>query len=59
MYRYEHSWAGALKLRQLGRDDGSLGFAVLVGSGRTAGFCFRGSDAALLVPGTGLACYSA
>jgi hypothetical protein len=59
MYRYEHPWVGALKLRQLGRDDGSLWFAVLAGSGGTAGFCGRRSDAALLVPDTGLACCSA
>jgi hypothetical protein len=59
MYRYEHPWVGALKLRQLGRDDGSLGFAVLVGSGGIAGFRRRGGNAALLVPDTGLACCSA
>jgi hypothetical protein len=59
MYRYEHSWAGALKLRQLGRDDGSLWFALIACSGGTAGICRRGGNAALLVPGAGPACCGA
>jgi len=37
-----------------GRGDDSLGFAVAVGSGGSAGICLHGVAAALLAPGTAL-----
>ena len=55
----ERPKAVALETRHLGQGDGSLWFAVVIGTGGSAGFCAHGDDAALLVPGTALALNSA
>ena len=57
--RYQRPVATALQTAYLEQGDGSLGFAVSVGIGGSAGFCTDGVDADLLVPGTTLACLSA
>ena len=57
--RYQRPVATALETAHLEQGDGSLGFAVSVGIGGSAGFCADGVDADLLVPGATLACLSA
>jgi len=53
--RYGPSVGIPLKPATAGSGDGSLEFALLVGSGGSAGFCLHGDAAALLVSDAGLA----
>lgn len=56
VYYYEPIFLIALYNCHLGRDDGNLGVAFLVGIGGTTGFRPSGGNTASLVPGTGLVC---
>jgi len=55
VYRYEHPFRISLEMLSRLSGDGSLWFAVLVGTGRSSGFCLSGDAAALLVPDAALA----